>query len=574
MIITRSGAAEIRNGRMGRTFGIAALMLFGVACSSAKEDVASEQQASSTTAAGDEEPGCPPRPPRFWNNHTDGWPVASLTLGGTSYPEEQLVGILGTPLDDDASVILGRQLIAALLDVASGTDPSPVTATIAEANALLESGTIPLGVPIFSPLGLKMAADAAILDEFTHGRLTRACAAPAGACEAWSRLSVLPTGHDVVAYVAKGSWFGLGPIPTGIDVVNVEGTRVVPTLIPTPEAVSSCATNALTGRTVCTTSGTDVYLLSGTTLEATLTSGGTGTFLAGGCTTCGVTMDPIHDRALVGLGLMGGAGGGAGFQFLDLGSSPSFEPAFSSETSFDVVISTGALVDPYRNRILSPTEGGLSEIIDVTPGTSPAFFERQTGGVESAGEDCATQIVLPGPLDGLGPPEPANSFMTDLTQATFTPGSPGSWTAPLAYYTLSDSGDAKWGSVAVAQGTHTAVFAGDADGSNHFVAVALPPTSGSGTPAPVDYVACVLPAPLFTDDLPQAVTAYKSPNSGDAMAVFVTLTPSVNGGGPETMVVIDLTKMFDHTIVPRDAAGHACASGALPASVFHLVDLP
>ena len=119
--------------------------------------------------------------------------------------------------------------------------------------------------------------------------------------------------------------------------------------------------------------------------------------------------------------------------------------------------------------------------------------------------------------------------MSRLALASSPHGPPGSWTAPFAHYTLSESGDAKWGGVAVAQGTHTAVFGGSHDGSIHFFAVALPTTSGSGTPAPGDYVACVLP---FITDYEQSLTAYKSPNTGDAMAVIVSLDAS-------TMAVVD-----------------------------------
>jgi len=565
MSITRSRSVEICSTRLRGALPMAALALVATACSSAKENVgsearASEQQASSTSSSGHEEPRCRPRPPRFWKTHPGDWPLASLTLGGASYTEAQLLGILRTPLDDDASVILGRQLVAALLDVAKGTDPSPVSATIADANALLEAGRIPLGVPVFSPLGLKMLADAATLDAFTGGRLTRACAPPIGACEAWARVSVLATGRDVVAYVAKGGLYALGPLPTGISVTNVEGTRVVPTLVPTADAIGSCASNPLTGQTVCTANDTNVYLVRGTTVTATLTSGASSTLPAGECGNCGVTMDPIHDRALLGMHVSHGVGG---FQFLDLGSPPSFEPAFETQTSFHEYISSGALVDPYRNRILSPTEAGLFEIVDVTPNTSPAFFEQTAEGAESAGEDCATQITYPGPLNGLGPPEPASFVMSDLTQATFTPGSPGSWTAPHAFYTLAESGSAKWGAVATAQGTHTAVFA--AEDGIYFFALELPTTSGSGTPAPGDYVSCALP--FFTAFAPQEVAAYRSPNGGDAMAVVVD-------SGASTMAVVDLTKMLDPATVPRTAAGHACAAGALPASVLRLVTLP
>ena len=59
-----------------------------------------------------------------------------------------------------------------------------------------------------------------------------------------------------------------------------------------------------------------------------LTSGGTGTigFSGGSCTNCGVAMDAVHNKALIGLSI----GGAGGFQFLNLATSV-FEPAFKSQ---------------------------------------------------------------------------------------------------------------------------------------------------------------------------------------------------------------------------------------------------
>jgi hypothetical protein len=147
---------------------------------------------------------------------------------------------------------------------------------------------------------------------------------PAGSCQPSSSLSVLVTGTNVTSYLPKGAWsFGT----SGVSVVNVEGTGITPTLIPTANAVNSCASNAVTGTTVCTANNADVYLLAGTALSGTLTSGGSGVigFSGGSCTNCGVAMDGIHNKALIGLSV----GGAPGFQFLNLATS-AFEPAFAS----------------------------------------------------------------------------------------------------------------------------------------------------------------------------------------------------------------------------------------------------
>src|SRR6266851_9404669 len=148
---------------------------------------------------------------------------------------------------------------------------------------------------------------------------------PPGSCQPSSSLSVLVQGTNVTSYVPKGRWSFGGA--TGVSVVNVEGTAVTPTLIPTASVTNSCASNPLSGQTVCTADNTDVYLLSGTTLGSTLTSGGSSSigFSGGACTNCGVAMDATHNKALIGLSIasMGG------FQFLNLSTS-TFEPAVTS----------------------------------------------------------------------------------------------------------------------------------------------------------------------------------------------------------------------------------------------------
>ena len=116
-------------------------------------------------------------------------------------------------------------------------------------------------------------------------------AAPQGSCQPSSSLSVLVSGSNVTSYVPKGNW-SVTPA-TGISVVNIEGSAITPTPISTTNTVNSCASNSVTGQTVCTANNTDVYLITGTTLGGTLTSGGTSTigFSGGSCTNCGVAMD-------------------------------------------------------------------------------------------------------------------------------------------------------------------------------------------------------------------------------------------------------------------------------------------
>lgn len=379
---------------------------------------------------------------------------------------------------------------------------------------------------------------------------------PTGSCQPSSSLSVLVSGTNVTSYVPKGSWSGGA---TGVAAVNIEGTSITNTLIPTANVVNSCASNPLTGQTVCTANNTDVYLLSGTTLNTTLTSGGSGSigFSGGNCTNCGVAMDATHNRAVIGLAIANVAG----FQLLNLGGTPAFEPAFPSGNS---EISEDPLIDPIRNLLLSPSEDGNYEIVNLATSTSPAFFENATGGgtLDSAGEDCSTGIAL-------APAEfsaPSNVFIADLTQATFTPGTPGTWTAPSQVQTLSESFlSAGASGIAVAQGTHTGVVTGEF-GGNALTAIALPATSGSGTPAITDWVTCGIAGFNMGLD-PHTVTAYQSPNGGNAIAVLANT-------GATSLAVVDLTMMLNPSLVPRTVGGHACAAGTLPSTVVSFITVP
>jgi hypothetical protein len=199
-----------------------------------------------------------------------------------------------------------------------------------------------------------------------------------GSCQPSSSLSVLVSGSNVVAYVPKAAWlFG----NTGIAAANVEGTSITDTLIPTGSAVNSCASNPITGQTVCTANNTDVYILKGTALDPAvatnpLTSGGVGQifFSGGSCTNCGVAMDATHNKAVIGLSLSGSGG----FQFLNLGAAPAFEAPFASQSpgGFLANISEDPLIDPIRNLLLSASENNNYEIINVATSTSPQFFEH------------------------------------------------------------------------------------------------------------------------------------------------------------------------------------------------------
>ena len=401
-----------------------------------------------------------------------------------------------------------------------------------------------------------------------------------GSCQPASALSVLVSGKNVVAYVAKGSWVRA---TTGVAAVNVEGKSITNTLIPTRSAVNSCASDPITRQTVCTANETDVYVLKGTGLDPDvpvnpLTSGGSDLlfFSDGVCKTCNVTMDSAHQRAVIGVGLQGTLNRG-GFQFLNLGPSPSFEPPFASQaTRFSPRsnISEAPLIDPIRNLLLSATENDIFELINVKDSKNPQFFmvlavllaDNTFAVLDSPGEDCSTGIAW-ATLSSL---MPSQVYIVDLSDATFTDFQPGGWGAPQQIQTLSDSFLTSGASgVAVAQGTHIGVLSSETgpSGANTLTAILLPPVSGGGaTPAINDWITCSLPDFILGSD-PHTVTAYKSPSDGHAMAVFSNIDAT-------RLAVVDLTEMLDPTILPRPTASHTCGSGSLPPSLVRFINLP
>jgi len=117
----------------------------------------------------------------FWKNHAELWSVSSLTLGSQAYAQAELLRLLTSPVAGDASVLLAHQLIAAKLNIANGSDPTPIAGTIADADGLLSSfaGKLPDGVAPSSVTGRAMVHDASILASFNGGTSTPTCSTTA-----------------------------------------------------------------------------------------------------------------------------------------------------------------------------------------------------------------------------------------------------------------------------------------------------------------------------------------------------------------------------------------------------------
>ncbi len=77
----------------------------------------------------------------YWKNHEEEWPVESLIVGDDDeYTKEELLAILNTPPKGGNSyLILAHQLIAALLNIENGSDPSVISVQLdAALDALAE----------------------------------------------------------------------------------------------------------------------------------------------------------------------------------------------------------------------------------------------------------------------------------------------------------------------------------------------------------------------------------------------------------------------------------------------------
>ena len=113
----------------------------------------------------------------YWKNHPEAWPVNSLILGSETYTQMELLQILNTPSGGDASLKLAVQLIAARLNIANGSDPTPISSTLTHADSLLSmfSGQLPYNVKPSSATGQMMVSDANTLYDYNNGLLTPGC---------------------------------------------------------------------------------------------------------------------------------------------------------------------------------------------------------------------------------------------------------------------------------------------------------------------------------------------------------------------------------------------------------------
>jgi hypothetical protein len=121
----------------------------------------------------------------FWKNHFPGsWPASvisgGLTIGTNTYTAAQLeANLQRNPSGGNALVILSHQLITALIDIANGSDSTPIAATITAAQAAIGGLDINTQfVAAGSSLGQQMTALADTLDSYNNSALTPSCTGP------------------------------------------------------------------------------------------------------------------------------------------------------------------------------------------------------------------------------------------------------------------------------------------------------------------------------------------------------------------------------------------------------------
>lgn len=391
------------------------------------------------------------------------------------------------------------------------------------------------------------------------------------ACVAGSSLGVLlpPSGTtgNVTAYVPKGYWESS---TTGIFIQGIEGATGTGVSVPTANAANSCSSNPATGQTVCVANNTDVYLLSGTTLTNTLTSGSTGTtgFSGGSCYNCGVALNASNNSAVINMGVAG-APSGSGVQILNLNTN-TFNPAFKMTDE----VSENISVDPTRSLILSADEDQNYVLLQLqSDGVTlkefdPTFFSGAES--DSSAEDCSTGVAIaPGEFTN-------NVQLVNLNSISF---GTTTYTAPNSVFTVATNYTFSAGlcGSAVAQGSgHLAVVTGEF-GGNTFSVLQLPATPSTATPAVVDYVTAAIPnnaacGGTFSAGYdPHTVTAYTSPNDGNSYAVFA----GYSGGVPTCLAKVNMTQLINSAV--RGGTGyqaHDISAANFPASAVQFFTLP
>jgi hypothetical protein len=375
------------------------------------------------------------------------------------------------------------------------------------------------------------------------------------ACVPASSLGVVAplTGPAPVwAYVPNGAWC-CGT--TGFEIVQVEaggGPAVAPVTEATGDTVNSCAGNPATGEAVCVSNDTNVYTVSAPPANTitTLTSSANdfAGFSGGECENCGVAINSNTNQAVITMGYTPSPSASA-LQVLNLSTN-----TFGAPFPLAHEVSENIVVDIPDSLILSADEANVFPVVqfDASGNLTTEYdqsFPSFVGEPDSNAVDCSTRIAIaPNEFSS-----PNSIWLTDLSQATYTPGSPGTWSAPTALFSfLSTTSDAAGpcGSAVAPGSQHLAIVTGEFGGSE-FQVLKMPSAGGTGGTPPTlaDWadVTCVSGFSAGFD--PHTVTAYVSPNNGKSYGLQSNWVTGV----PSSLLLADLAGIL---ALPRAADGH------------------
>ncbi len=157
--------------------------------------------------------------------------------------------------------------------------------------------------------------------------------------------------NTVTAYVPNSSWYYV--YGNTVDVVPLEGAATTPSMVTTGGPVNSCSSNSNTLQTVCVDNYRGVYLIKGSSLMASFSSGANtdASFSGGSCMNCGVAMDAVNNIAYISEGYSDGIHGGTAIEGFKL-NTLSFTGPFGLYNH----VSEDIQIDPTRNLVLTPNE--------------------------------------------------------------------------------------------------------------------------------------------------------------------------------------------------------------------------
>ncbi len=104
------------------------------------------------------------------------WKTTSILFDGQTYTQQEMLDIFNTPPRGNATITLGQQLFAALLNIANGSNPAPINQALADAATVL-TGKIPYAERTNTAAGQQMVATAATLDAYNNSEFTPDCGA-------------------------------------------------------------------------------------------------------------------------------------------------------------------------------------------------------------------------------------------------------------------------------------------------------------------------------------------------------------------------------------------------------------